>query len=616
MTPGLHAPDRCPPDQRADEVTAHTLLNCLVREVAGPSGQLSRLAGHAVVRLPHCDVTIRIRIRRRSLLGPDRFTGPVQALGPTGWAPVGWRRLVADIQRELELARGGEPNDELADQVRASRDLIAAVLRARPRPAPGGLPDDPAQDDPASDALVLDYLASEQSLLFGHRYHPTPKARSSGLPDVLPYAPEAGARFRLRFLAVHRSVLREEHVDPAAAAVFDRLGGPAAPDGYALLPVHPWQYTLLADRPALRSALAGGRLLDLGPGGPPVAPTASVRTVHHPLTGGFLKLSLNVRITNCVRKNADYELTGAVALTRLLAPVAADLAARFPGTVLLAEPAYRTADLGTELVEGLGVIVRAGLATEPGVTPLLAAALADEHGQTLGAVLRLAGRTGDPARHALAWWDRYVELLLPPVLYGYFGHGVAFEPHLQNVVVGVGPDGLPRQMFLRDLEGAKLLPGRHDAALAGLPERVREQVGYDAHRGWQRVAYCLLVNHLAEVLAALADRHPSIEAAGWVRVREHLLAYQRRFGDAPKLRALLAGSPLPAKANLLTRWARQADRQAGYLPLASPVGPRPLAGPVPWGLDRQVVDRYVAALPNGGLRPGKLSTMDGSELVR
>ncbi|CAM5697309.1 hypothetical protein SVIOM74S_03305 [Streptomyces violarus] len=34
----------------------------------------------------------------------------------------------------------------------------------------------------------------------------------------------------------------------------------------------------------------------------------------------------------------------------------------------------------------------------------------------------------------------------------------------------------------------------------------------------------------------------------------------------------LAGVPLPAKANLLTRWERKADRAAGYVRLPSPLG--------------------------------------------
>ncbi|MEK8170242.1 IucA/IucC family C-terminal-domain containing protein [Streptomyces sp. M19] len=65
-------------------------------------------------------------------------------------------------------------------------------------------------------------------------------------------------------------------------------------------------------------------------------------------------------------------------------------------------------------------------------------------------------------------------------------------------------------MLFRDLEGTKLLPDRHAAALAALPEAVARLLTYAPERGWDRVVYCLLVNHLAEMLAALADLHP-----GW-----------------------------------------------------------------------------------------------------
>jgi hypothetical protein len=41
--------------------------------------------------------------------------------------------------------------------------------------------------------------------------------------------------------------------------------------------------------------------------------------------------------------------------------------------------------------------------------------------------------------------------------------------------------------------------------------------------------------------------------------------------DDPVPAALLAGVPLPAKANLLTRWERKADREAGYVRLPSPL---------------------------------------------
>lgn len=567
----------------ADRAVAHTLLNCLLREVSGPEHRTAVIDGHLLLWLPRTGVRLRVALRRTSLLGAHRFAGPASEYAGGGWSEIGWYRLAEHTHAELS-ARTGAPNDEFLGQVVSSHQGVAAALGV-PRPAAGG--------DPHSD-----YLASERSLVYGHRFHPTPKARSGDPASWAAYAPEASAAFPLRLLAVRDRLIAQERTRPAATDPLDRLA--AAPAGYRLLPAHPWQYELMHRHPVLRAALRRGDVLDLGTGRTRFAATASVRTLYDGDT--FLKFSLNVRITNCLRKNAGYELSGAVALTRLLAPAFADLAARFPGSDILREPAFRSMAIpgpggrpDVSLLEGFGVIVREGLAARlrPAATALLAAAVADEYPTGPGHLSRLLARADRAA--ALRWWRTYLRLLVPPVLAAYFDHGIVLEPHLQNVLVCVDADGTPVQVLFRDLEGAKLLPDHHAAALAALPAHVAGPLTYDADRGWDRLVYCLLVNHVAEMLAALADLHPSAEAALWSEVRRTIRDCARTHHHPPRLTALLAGAPLPAKANLLTRWDRAADRQAGYIRLHSP-----LAQDV---------------LPQGNVRPGAAaaapSTPDG-----
>jgi siderophore synthetase component len=573
----------------AADASAHTLLNCLLREVCGPAGQVSLTDGHVVLRLPRRDVVLRARLRRRSVTGAHRFSGPVEQLVGGGWTPLPVARLAARVAAELEL-HSGVANPEFVDQVRASETAVGRALAHRARAAAG-----PALD---ADPRMADYLDSEQALVFGHRFHPSPKARqtAAGSPEVedertwLAYAPEARAAFPLRLLGVPVGLTSEGHTATGGHpldAVLDAAGRRAGlPAGHTVLPVHPWQFEILTrDAGPLHRALREGRLLDLGPSGPRVVPTASVRTLYDPAADVFYKTGLHVRITNCVRRSAGYELRGAVALTRLLAPLAADLSARF-GAVLLGEPAYRTVvtdpqERGTvDLADALGVIVRDGFAgrLRRGVTPLLAAAVADEYPTSRAhvshLVRRLAAATGTAESvAALRWWRGYLGLLVPPVLYAYFRHGVVLEPHLQNVLVGVGTDGSPCQVLLRDLEGVKLT--RPDL-LDALPADLRPQVGYDADRGWDRVVYCLLVNNAGELAAALADLHPGLEDALWDAVRDALDECAAGLGSPARLRALRDGRPLPAKANLLTRWARSADRHARYAPAPCPLAPRAL----------------------------------------
>jgi siderophore synthetase component len=103
---------------------------------------------------------------------------------------------------------------------------------------------------------------------------------------------------------------------------------------------------------------------------------------------------------------------------------------------------------------------------------------------------------------------------------------------------------------------------------------VAQAVSYDAERGWARVVYCLLVNHLVEIAATVAGHGApgeDILPELWKAAREILVQQAGELGWPLPLSDLLAGAPLPAKANLSVRWARAADRSAGYVPIANPL---------------------------------------------
>ncbi|MFC3502477.1 IucA/IucC family protein [Micromonospora krabiensis] len=512
-------------DRLADLATAHAVFGCYLREVAGPDGDAVLRDGEARLRLR--DTPLRCAVARLSPAGAHRYTGPVQRLTGGRWVDLDAGTLATLLAAEL-ADRTGVTNDEFVGQVASSRAAVARLLADRPShdPTPTG--------DPAIDA----YVDSEQSLLYGHPHHPAPKWRTGDPDSWRAYAPELRTTFRLHWLAVPDDLLDEAGPFDELVAALDP---PAVPAAHRALPVHPWQLTLVppTDR----------RLRDLGPAGVPVRPTASVRTLYAPEADLFVKTSLHVRITNCLRKNARYELRGAPALTRLLAGVP------LPGAVrLLAEPAYRTvATPGAD--EAYGTILRTGLRPHlrPGDTPLLAAALAARP-------LAVADPVG--------WWRAYARLLVPAVLRWWLVHGIVHEPHLQNVVVVLDARRRPIRMLLRDLEGVKLDTGRVDA----WPDDVPVQVAYPPVDARRRVLYCLFVNHLAGLSGALADAHPGVEASLWRELREIVAEVAAELDDPPELRDLLDGAPLVAKANLLVRWHRDADRRAPYVSVPNPFG--------------------------------------------
>ncbi|WP_328774009.1 IucA/IucC family protein [Streptomyces sp. NBC_00286] len=487
--------------EAADAYAAAPLLNCLLREVAEPApGSGER----PVYRLPGSGRQLRVRGGRR----------PAE---PEVYAAGAWHRLThAELVKLTadELRRHtGLANSELPAEVIDSRDAVAALLAAREGATP---PEDP-------------YQRSEQSLVTGHPYHPAPKARGGGpVAGWLPYAPEAYARFPLVLLAVREDAVVEE----GDLRALDALG--QAPPGYRLLPAHPWQLDLVGSRPEIRDAFADGRLVRLGRSSSPVWPTAAIRTVYAPAADLFLKFSLDVRITNDIRRLWRHDL---LKLRRTDTAVTSAFAALDGPAAWLSDRGYRTADFA---FEELAVLVRDGLheLVTPGATPLLAAAFTE-------------GFAGSPLDHLpdpAAWWAAYVRQVVPPALELFARHGVVLEAHLQNTVVAVDDAGLPVQALFRDAEGVKLLPDVTRAA------------------GWERLVYCLVVNNLLEIAGVLEERYPGVEL--WPAVRRELRRYE---AEVPEAGELLRAPTLPGKTNLLLRWTGADGADARYLPLANPL---------------------------------------------
>ncbi|MDW7745670.1 IucA/IucC family protein [Halomonas sp.] len=571
------------------------LLNAYCREVAAPAGDLNwdspfgarawpqairqhrRLKGGHVlqVSLPFSGQLLLIAVERPSItLNHAYRSEPFGATFGKPWQALDWQRLARMLLSELALRFDQPFNDELLAQIGNSVELMGEFIAT-------------AGDDEWGQGEAA-YLRSEQSLTFGHAFHPTPKSREGvALDAIRRYSPELGAAFPLHYFAVATGDLyQSSHLDEDAYAQLERqLPDLALPPGYRALPVHPWQVEHIRGLAVVRQALDSGRLIDLGPAGETWYPTASVRTLFQPGRDRFLKCSLHVRLTNCVRKNAWYELESAVAVSRLLSEDASTLGETFPTLTLMAEPGFVTADFRDQpwetrvaLQEAFGLILRQSPVWGEDETPLLTAALfADtaSGGSPLEReVLRLARHRGlSREEAALHWFEAYIEHLVHPMLFALCRLEVVFEPHLQNVVVGLR-HGLPSHIYIRDLEGTKLLPEQWpDARLTSLTERARASVRYPEELGVKRIGYCLLINNLAQAVFCLARDDTGLEPRLWHCLESSLRRYQQRHGNAFSSRLierLLEGEPWPNKTNLLNRVLKRADRASEYVPLASP----------------------------------------------
>lgn len=577
---------------RAEARAVTVLLNCYCREVAAPSGHLvvnprfgradwpmsvrARLHASSVVEvtMPGVGARLLAGVKLASRSGNFQYLDGIYCKMPgCSWSPVSWSALASLIIRELSLHYDRPFNQELLAQIGDSVAVTRHLLAHETHDA----------------GAALDFRASEQALLYGHPFHPSPKSRQGfSVDDIRDYSPECGAQFALHYFSVRSDRLVDRSVIPVSCqTVIGEQAPVEAAAGYALVPVHPWQAGYLKGLDSVRRALASGVLVDHGQCGEPWWPTSSIRTLAQDAGDWFFKFSLHVRITNCVRKNATYELDGALAVTRLMRERLPGLQHRFPGLRVMDEPAYQTIDLGGDAAqrkavrEGFGLILRRGLSgnVEPGVTAVLAGALFGNGARGERWFARLlqrhalhGGLNADDAR--LGWFDAYVAQTLPPVMYCYFVHGMVFEPHLQNVVIGVR-DGLPVRLYLRDFEGVKLRADYFDdTALGDLSPRARTALRYSADKGWQRILYCLVVNNYCEAIAQLAGDDATVEADLWRIVARRLRRYQQRFGtheSSRRIDGLLKGDALPAKANLINRFFKRADREVIYVPMANPL---------------------------------------------
>ncbi|MEH6433770.1 IucA/IucC family protein [Massilia sp. DD77] len=572
----------------ADQAACHALLNCLVKEFALPlaladEGCLRRPLGLPFqlyrrlqspdvvplpVRMPD-GVRFVVLADRKDSLGSQSYRSAVFGKRPG----EGWRMLTPALLARFMLdscaAITKERNPELLEQILASRDLKRAVTAHFAGRAP---------------APLADYLRSEQCLWYGHPAQVAPKARL--WPASLPQeevSPEFGAALRLHLFDVPADGLwvaanglsRQQALDAFA----DQDGAAA---GHVRISMHPIQAELFLADPRVQGLLKAGRIRDLGRGGFLSHPTASVRTMYVKEHGYFIKGSLNVRITNCVRKNAWYELESALLIDRLLARLVHEQPGTTGGLEVVAEPAALSwsPDGCSEadriwFREQTGAILRRNFCLDEGEGQCLLA------GTVFGRDLALRSNVlvflehhlgrAPSERDLLEWFAAYAALLLRPVLAMFFHHGVIFEPHLQNTVL-VHRRGQPRKLLLRDFEGVKLSA---EHGMREVPqethERVRQSMAYPRAQGWKRIAYCLFVNNLSEAVLALTQGRPGLAPAMWRQVRRQLQDIRAELqAPAPELDELLAGAAIPCKANFRIRLAAAADRFAGYVDLRAP----------------------------------------------
>jgi len=404
---------------------------------------------------------------------------------------------------------------------------------------------------------------AEQSLLLGHPFHPTPKsAEGFDDTDLVRYAPELGAAFVLHHFAVATRLVSERRVAPGAWLA-DELAG-SAPAGHALLPAHPWQARYLLGLPSVAALVAAGDVVALGPRGPEVYATSSVRTVCAAGCETAWKLALHVRITNFVRTNPVEHVRRATDVSALVARLAGGWS--HDGFGVLLETGFRMLDpavVGEELAADFAVLFRQHPFATNGAAPRVLAGLLEEGpGGEPPELVHCVREAGD----ASEWLQRFLDISLRPLLTVFARDGLSFEAHVQNTLLCTD-GGWPTRLWVRDMEGASAsrqrlaANGMLDALPAGSP------AVYDDAEAWLRLRYHAVTNQLGHVVSVLGRHADGGEERLWAVARETVAGWREA---QPYASRLLDAPVLPAKANLVSRFAGRAERPL-YVDVANPL---------------------------------------------
>jgi siderophore synthetase component len=107
--------------------------------------------------------------------------------------------------------------------------------------------------------------------------------------------------------------------------------------------------------------------------------------------------------------------------------------------------------------------------------------------------------------------------------------------------------------------------------LSELSEKAKDSVYYSREQGWNRIAYCTLINNISEAIFHLSAGQQALETQLWQALAAAIEQWQLNESEQPELQAMLDGAPIPSKNNLTTRILKQADSLSSYSALKNPL---------------------------------------------
>ncbi len=397
-----------------------------------------------------------------------------------------------------------------------------------------------------ADLVRADLQTVEAAMTEGHPAFVANNGRIGfSITDHEAYAPEAGASFRVVWIAARRalshlavgegldeSTLYAGELDAATRQRFDRTLQSMAldPADYLLIPVHPWQWE---HKIAITFAADLGRrdLVHLGHGDDHYQPQQSIRTyfnVDHP-ERHYVKTSLSIQNMGFMRGLSPAYMEATPAINDWVADlVDADPELRSTGFSVLREraaigytgDAYHRTGRSSAHTKMLAALWRESpvprVSGDEHLATMASLLHRDQHGSSLASAhIGVSGL--DPAD----WVRRYLRAYLRPIVHCLYRYDLAFMPHGENLIM-VLDGGVPVRVLMKDI-------GEEVAVIGDLPlppdiERIRAGVP----AGTESLAVLTdVVDGFLRFLAAILAEDGVLESGEfWRAVADTITEYQ------------------------------------------------------------------------------------------
>ena len=469
-------------------------------------------------------------VKHKSLLGRNRFDGTFKIIDNSVSKTVSLVTAAHSVAQDLASLHGLSKSaaDNLKIRFQNSLENIALSQKEWPE----------IEDFTKS---LNSYLRTEQALIYGHSFHPTPKSKGGISPeDHIRFSPEFRKAIKLRWYLVSQSKIQDGKANTWDLDAITNLAFFEDPklldkleDGYSLMVLHPFQEKCLLKNDAFLRLIEKGLCREIECRGQSWYATSSVRTLYAPNAPFQLKFSLGMKLTNSMRYLSVEEVDRGLLFQDVFEhSFLSSFKGRFSHFEINHEPSYRAIiDSDDDLVKNSLVSFRINTFVEDsralGNVASLTQFLDDSGGSMiLNAVDQYCRISGKSRSQGIKqWFHSFLDCALFPLIHLATKYGIYGSAHSQNLVLEF-VDGIPKKCFFRDCQGTWYDPETHSKLKRDIPSMEKGSLVFSQEKSAILFSYYVVVNSTFNVITALAAQDDLSEKYLIDQLRGRLEVYE------------------------------------------------------------------------------------------